>query len=166
MADLFLGNASVGGGIKNIQNLTGSQGNDVLVGDANANVLIGGTGRNVIIGDGGTDTIRGGGGYNLLIGGTTSYDANLAALKALMQYWDNPNVANTGALDQLVNPLKSKNGVTVNGQVLVLNKTTVQNDNARDYLFGGTGQNWFIRDADDVINNGSGPGLNDRVTVI
>jgi Ca2+-binding RTX toxin-like protein len=167
LADLLLGSATgVSGGIKNIQNLTGSQGNNLLVGDANANVLIGGTGRNVVIGDGGSDTITGGGGYNLLIGGITSYDANLAALKALMQYWDNPNVPDTGALDQLVNPLKSKNGVTVNGQVLVFNKNTVQNDNVRDYLFSGTGANWFIRDADDIINNGNGPGLNDRVTVI
>src|SRR5262249_13818223 len=98
LADLLLGTASgVTGGIQNIPKLTGSRGNNLLVGDANANALIGGTGRNVIIGDGGGDTITGGGGYNLLIGGATSYDANLAALEALMQYWDNPEVPSTGA---------------------------------------------------------------------
>jgi hypothetical protein len=44
-----------------LHDVTGSVGDDLLVGDANANVLIGGTGRNVIIGGGGGDTIVGGG---------------------------------------------------------------------------------------------------------
>jgi hypothetical protein len=164
LVDLLLHSASlVGKGVFNVANVHGSHGNDLLVGDANANVLIGGTGRNVLIGDGGSDTITGGSGFNLLIGGTTVYDANLAALQALMQYWDDPNAT---TLDQLVNPLKSKKGVTVNGLVLMLNSTTVQNDAAADSLRGSSGPNWFIRDKDDVINNGNGPGPNDRVTVI
>ena len=48
--DLSLGLASLvrqgaAGGVLNIANVSGSQGNDLLVGDANANVLLGGTGR-------------------------------------------------------------------------------------------------------------------------
>jgi hypothetical protein len=164
LVDLLLHTASlVGQGVFNVANVNGSQGNDLIVGDANANVLVGGTGRNVLIGDGGSDTINGGGGFNLLIGGTTSYDNQLAALQALMQFWDN---ASATSLDQLVNPLRSKNGVTVNGQLLMLNKTTVQNDNAPDSLVGGGGANWFIEDKDDTINNGNGPGQNYRLTVI
>jgi Ca2+-binding RTX toxin-like protein len=55
--DLPLGFATgLGGGISNIQNVTGSDGNDLLVGDGNANVLVGGTGRNVLIG-GGADAL-------------------------------------------------------------------------------------------------------------
>jgi hypothetical protein len=162
LVDLLLNTASlVGQGVFNMANVTGSQGNSLIVGDANTTALTGGTGRNVLIGGGGTETITGGGGFNLLIGGKTVYDTNLAALQALQVYWDNPNAT---TLDQLVNPLKK--GVTVNGQFLVLNKTTVQDDNAVDKLIGGRGPNWFIKDKEDTINNGSGPGPNDRLLVI
>jgi hypothetical protein len=171
LVDLLLGTATgVNGGAtyseSNIQNVNGSHGNDLIVGDANANVLTGGTGRNVIIGDGGGNTITGGGGFNLLIGATTSYDGSLPALQALMLYWDNPAAT---TLDQLVNPLKSKTGVTVNGQVLIFNKTTVQTNNSADKLTGGSGPNWFIVDKDgDTITSGgsSGPTPNDRLLVI
>jgi len=37
-------------------------------------------------------------------------------------------------------------------------------DNSPDSLIGGGGQNWFFVDKDDMINNGAGPGANDRVT--
>ena len=165
LVDLLLHNASlVGQGVSSIANVTGSRGNDLIVGDANPNVLVGGTGRNVIVGDGGADTITGGGGFNLLIGGITSYDNNLLALQDLMQYWDDPAAT---TLDQLVNPLKSKNGVTVNGQLLMISKVTVQNDNAADSLIAGSGANWFVAGSDgDTINNGTGPGPNDRLTRI
>jgi streptogramin lyase len=150
----------IAGGIANIENVTGSQGNDLLVGDANPNVLIGGTGRSVIIGGGGPDQITGGSGDNLLIGGTTSYDMNLAALQAIAKVWDNPTLA----FDLRVNLLRK--GTTVNGQAVILGKSTVQNDGAPDNLVGGAGLNWFIVDSDDTINNGRGPGLNDRLTRI
>ena len=121
-------------------------------------------GVHVLIGGGGTETITGGGGFNLLIGGITSYDNNLLALQDLMQYWDDPAAT---TLDQLVNPLKSKNGVTVNGQLLMISKVTVQNDNAADSLIAGSGANWFVAGSDgDTINNGTGPGPNDRLTRI
>jgi hypothetical protein len=44
----------------------------------------------------------------------------------------------------------------------------VQPDNVLDILIGGSGPNWFIADKEDVcsINNGNGPGPNDRLTVI
>jgi hypothetical protein len=167
LVDLLLNNANlVGQGVSNMANVIGSQGNSLIVGDANTTSLVGGTGRNVLIGGGGTETITGGGGFNLLIGGKTVYDSGanaLAALQALQQYWDNPRAT---TLDSLVTPLKSKKGVTVNGQVLMLNSSTVQDDNAVDSLLGGGGANWFIRDKEDTINNGSGPGKNDRLLVI
>jgi hypothetical protein len=159
LVDLLLHTAGlVSQGVFNVANVTGSQGNDLLVGDANANILAGGSGRNVIIGDGFGDKITGGGGFNLLIGGTTTYDNNLPALQALMQFWD--DAAKT-TLDSLVNPLKK--GITVNGQFLVFNKTTVSIDNPGDSLMGGSGPNWFIVVGNDTINNGNGPGPNDRL---
>jgi hypothetical protein len=157
--DLLRQTASlVGQGVSNVANVFGSQGNNLIVGDAGPNVLVGGTGRNVIIGDGGSDQITGGDGFNLLIGGLTSYDSNLDALHALMAYWDNPGDT---TLDQLVNPLR--HGIQFDGQFLVFNKSTVQNDNAPDSLVGGNGPNWFIADKDDTINNGNGPKSNDRL---
>src|SRR5205085_7951860 len=56
VVDLLLGSATgVAGGVAGIANVTGSVGNDILVGDQNANVLRGGTGRNLIIGGAGAD---------------------------------------------------------------------------------------------------------------
>src|SRR5207244_13210191 len=72
-ANLNLGQATgVGGGIVNIANVTGGQGNDILVGDASDNILIGGPGRNILIGGGGSDTLKAstaGLGEEILIGG-------------------------------------------------------------------------------------------------
>jgi hypothetical protein len=162
LVDLLLHTASlVGQGVSNVANVNGSNGNSLIVGDANANVLVGGTGRNVIIGDVGSDKITGGAGFNLLIGGITSYDTTPAALQALQVYWDNPNVT---TLDGLVNPLKK--GVTVNGQFLVVNKTTVQNDNAPDSLISSGGPTWFIADKDDTLDNGTPIRKIDRLLLI
>jgi hypothetical protein len=159
VVDLALGTATaVSGGIANIQNVTGSQGDDLLVGDANANVLLGGTGRNIIIGGAGGDTITGGGGDNILIGGRSAYDTNLTALDALFAEWTNPTLTiglRSAAL---------KKGIVVNGQTYALNKSTVFADAAPDRLIGGAGINWFFVDFDDTINNGAGPGPNDRIT--
>ena len=143
--------------IFNIQNVTGSIGNDLLVGDANPNMLTGGTGRNLIIGGGGPDTVTGGGGDNLLIGGTTIWDSNPAALQAIMQEWTNPNLT----FDARVNALRR--GIVVNNVTYALTRSTVMADNSPDNLIGGPGQNWFFFDFDDIINHGAGPGVNDRV---
>jgi Ca2+-binding RTX toxin-like protein len=149
LVDLLLNSASlVGGGVFNMANVVGSQGNSLVVGDASTTSLVGGTGRNILIGGGGTETITGGGGFNLLIGGKTAYDTNLIALQDLMQYWDNPAVT---SLSQLVNPLLRRTGVMVNGLTLMLNKNTVQDDNAVDTLVAGGGATWFINDKEDII---------------
>src|SRR5262249_15278613 len=66
-------NRGAAGSVRHITNVTGSIGNDLLVGDANANVLIGGTGRNILIGGGGGDRLDASRATsdNLLIGGRT-----------------------------------------------------------------------------------------------
>jgi hypothetical protein len=146
------------GGISRIQNVNGSIGNDLIVGDANANVLIGGTSRNIIIGGGGPDQITGSGGDNILIGGTTLWDADLPALLAIMQEWSNTSLS----FDQRVNDLRQ--GIVVGFFVYSLNRSSVFADSSPDSLIGGGGQNWFFADSDDVIDNGAGPGPNDRLT--
>jgi Ca2+-binding RTX toxin-like protein len=132
----------IAGGISNIQNVSGSQGNDLIVGDAAPNALEGGTGRNI------------------LIGGTTLWDANAVALQALMQEWKNPNVT----FDQRVNALKK--GIVVNNKTYALNSATVFADASPDSLVGGGGRNWFWVDNDDTINNGAGPKSMDRVNQV
>jgi hypothetical protein len=159
IVDLLMHAATgVGGGVFNVPNVTGSNGNSMLVGDANPNVLIGGTGRNIIIGGAGGDTITGGGGDNILIGGTTSYDTNLTALDAILAEWTNPTLA----IGQRTRALKK--GIVAGGQTYALNESTVFADNAPDSLIGGPGINWFFVDSDDTINNGAGPGSNDTIT--
>ena len=55
--------------LSGISNLTGGQGNDVLVGSSGNNKLIAGPGNQVLNGGSGNDTLLGGGGHDLLIGG-------------------------------------------------------------------------------------------------
>lgn len=53
----------------NIENVTGSSGNDVITGSSAANVLIGGDGDDFLFGMGGADTLIGGAGNDRLTGG-------------------------------------------------------------------------------------------------
>jgi cytoskeletal protein CcmA (bactofilin family) len=91
VADLLLGSATgLSGGIQNIQNVIGSQGNDILVGNGAGNVLTGGTGRNLLISGNKAGTLLGNAGQDILVGGTTPYDTNLTALRAIMSEWTSP----------------------------------------------------------------------------
>jgi hypothetical protein len=166
--DLPLGIATgLTGGISNIQNVTGSQGNDLLVGDANANVLTGGTGRNVVIGGTGPDTLDASGASsdNILIGGTTDFDTNLAALDAIFAEWTRTDL---GFKDRFSDLTSGSNGEgktplnQVSGQLILLTPKTVHADSSPDTLIGtnqtdpATGKrahNWFFYDSDDTIVN-------------
>lgn len=159
--DLPLGVATGFSAVNNIENVTGSQGNDLIVGGPKNGVFIGGTGRNLIIGGAGADQITGGGGDNILIGGTTAYDnstAGLTALEAIFAVWTDPTLT----IGERTNEIKK--GIVVNGQIVALNKDTVSADKAPDSLIGGAGVNWFFVDSDDTIDKGAGPGPNDEIT--
>jgi hypothetical protein len=95
LVDLQTGFATgVGGGIANIQNVTGGTGGgagvyNILVGNG-GNVLRGGDGRrNLLIAGASASTLLGGSDDDILIGGTTAYDteAGLVSLQAIMDYW-------------------------------------------------------------------------------
>jgi Ca2+-binding RTX toxin-like protein len=151
---------AVARGILNVQNVTGSQGNDLIVGDANPNVLRGGTGRNLIIGGGGGDQITGGGGDNLLIGGTTDYvgPSGLTALEAIMLEFVQPTDFVTR-----VNNIKKGKG-TLAGTGYSLSATNVHADPSVDQIWGGGGLNWFLAADPREIDGGKGPGANDVYT--
>jgi hypothetical protein len=165
--DLPLGLATaVTGGISNVQNVTGSRGDDLIVGDANPNVLVGGTGRNIIIGGGGGDTIRGGGGDNILIAGTTAYDTDpaLAGLNAIFTEWASSHDLATRRQNIQV-------GGGLNGtyylNVATSTPATVFRAAVADKLYDGGGLSWFFVSSTNEINDGNGPSNpNDVVTTL
>jgi Ca2+-binding RTX toxin-like protein len=152
--NLALGTATnVGGSVRNIQNVTGSIGNDILVGDANVNVLRGGTGRNLLIGGAGADQLFGGGGDTILIGGTTLWDTNLFALNRIMAEWTRTDMSFRDRMDHI------REGSGRNGRFLLdpragnrLHQATVFDDGATDVLTDGIGRDWFFVDfAEDIV---------------
>jgi hypothetical protein len=94
LVDLQTGTATgVGGGVANIQNVTGNSAGaagsfyNILVGNG-GNVLTGGSDqRNLLIAGGSASTLMGGSDNDILIAGTTDYDTNLAALLDIMSVW-------------------------------------------------------------------------------
>jgi hypothetical protein len=157
------------GNVFNIANVTGSIGNNLIVGDANPNVLIGGTGRNILIGGAGADTIFGGGG-NILIGGYTLWDKNLVALDAIFVEWtSSASLATRRHALQFGGGLNGSYGL--NGVSTGQATQSVFDDGAADALFdsinGGGGICWyFVHRPSDTINNGSGPLTGDLVSII
>src|SRR5262249_26152135 len=152
-ANLSLGTATGFAAVTNIQNVNGSIGNDILVGDGNANVLVGGTGRNLIIGGAGADQLFGGGDENIQIGGSTAYDGNLTALQAIIKEVNRTDRTFHKRREDLAN------GGGLNGSfVLNVDPTpgpvTVFDDGAGDVLTAGGSLDWFIvHKKADVINN-------------
>ena len=155
IVDLATGKASgVGGNVGGIENVTGGQGDDILMGDGLANVLKGGLGADILLGRDGPDELHGDDGRDLLIGGlgadtqfggadddlliagTTAYDGQLASLQAILAEWNQP----AETYDRRVAVLRS--GVGPNSSV-VLTSATVSDDLAADELWGGLGDDWF-----------------------
>src|SRR5207244_13117544 len=79
--NLVMGEATDLASISGIQNVFGGQGDDVLVGNADANVLRGGGGRDVIIGGFRSDIVDGGDGDDLVVPGLPTLDATTAQLR-------------------------------------------------------------------------------------
>jgi Ca2+-binding RTX toxin-like protein len=145
--DLLLGKATGFGGIAHIQDVTGSIGNDLIVGDDNPNILTGGTGRNILIGRRGADQLIGGPGDDILIAGYTDYDndPNLTAWKAIKAEWTSGDSYQTR-----YSFIKSGGGL--NG-TYILDKTTVHSDQVKNTLTGGAGRDWFFDSFMDVITD-------------
>jgi hypothetical protein len=138
------GNLSVpallfGGDGNDTLDASGSTANNVLVGGAGNEVLVGGSGRDLLIGGTGADTLRAGSGGALLIGGTTDYDANLAALLAIMKEWGRTDVDYNTRVKHLSGTL----GGGLNGSFR-LTSSTVHDDDTIDSLYGGAGLDWFF----------------------
>jgi hypothetical protein len=126
----------IGGGGNNI--LVGGDGDDILVGGPRRDVLIGGQGRDILLGLGGDD---------VLIGGTTAFDNNAAALRAVLAEWTSnrdyltriANLRGTGSGDSFAARQNGNYFLTTTGP-----DATVHDDNARDLLFATTGSDWYF----------------------
>ena len=116
----------------------GSSANNVIVGGTGNDTIWGGTGRDILIGGQGADTLRGGAGDDLLIGNGTIYDANVAALTALLTEWGRTD-ANYGTR---ANNLLGQSGGLNNGYFLDPN--TVLSDAVVDQLYGEGGLDLFF----------------------
>jgi hypothetical protein len=150
--NLRMGTATALAGISGIQNVTGGQGNNLLVGNGQNNTLTGGQGRNLLIGGAGPATLIGGPSDNILIAGYTDYDTNVDALTALMAEW-----TRTGSNSDFATRVQDlMNGVGPSGQYK-LTAQTVHSAGAPNSLTGG-GQNGFFLtpEEDSFFNSHSG----------
>ncbi len=121
---------AVGGGVWGIEKVLGTAASDLLVGDAANNTLEGRGGDDVLIGGLGSDKLFGGDGSDLLLGGSTAYDGNPAMLEAIRAAWAQPSLSYATRMANVP-----------------LSPWTVLDDNATDWMDGGTGgagnQDWF-----------------------
>jgi hypothetical protein len=154
------GNLSVpallfGGDGNDTLDASGSTANNVLAGGAGNDGLYGGSGRDLLIGGAGADVLRAGSGGAILIGGYTDYDANVPALLALMKEWGRTDADYNTRIKHLGGSLSGG----LNGSYR-LTKTTVHEDNALDYLYGGGGLDWYLvgngKNKDKVFSQTSG----------
>jgi hypothetical protein len=125
--------------------LTGGSGNDVLVGGTGNDNLTGNAGRDLLIGGDGQDTLTGSGDTqdDVLIAGTTAFDANAAALNAIMAEWTSAHDYTTR-----VNNLTNGSGSPsrLNGNYFLQLGQTVFNDAYTDTL-SYSGQDWLFYDS-------------------
>jgi hypothetical protein len=137
----------VGGRLANIQNVTGGSGGgpgiyNILVGNG-GNTLIGGSGRrNLLIAGSSASTLIGGDDDDILIGGTTAYDADIASLIAIMDYWS----AAADDYGTRVGNLLAGSGVPL------LDPTTVTSNGGGNTLIGGPGLNLYYGSSGDTTD--------------
>jgi Ca2+-binding RTX toxin-like protein len=121
--------------------LWGGDGNDVLVGNGGADVLEGQNGRDILIGGGGADTLTGGSETDILIGGNTTYYGNTTPLQSLMAEWSSANSYSvrighlTGAHSGGLNGTYTLHGAP---------SATVLDDAIADILTGDDYYDWFL----------------------
>ena len=135
--------------------IDGGPGRDILSGGSSHDILIGGEGRDrlfgyggsdLLIGGPGTDQLMGGFGDDLLVAGTTAFDANDEALRKIMEEWTSGRdygirVQNIRGEenDYFEDRLNEDYFLVADG-----GNATVFDDDARDLLNGGRGQDWYF----------------------
>ena len=130
--------------------LLGGNGDDLLVGNGGRDALIGGLGADRILGNAEDD---------ILVGGTTDYDGNAAALRAIMAEWTSERT-----YDERVYELREgSDGLNeyLGDYLHLLADITVHDDNAKDVLTGCAGSDWFFA---NLSLNGDDADRKDKIT--
>ena len=114
----------------------GEAGNDIIIGGDGDDKLWGGNGVDLIIAGRGQDLIYGEAGDDLLLGGTTAYDANWAALQAILAEWTSS---------------KTRNVRRTNIQNSYLYASAVIDDGHKDTFVRGADDAWCLNQGSDVV---------------
>ena len=131
--------ATVGGlfedTLRNVENVTGGSGNDILTGDGLANVLDGGLGNDLLAGLGGKDVLDGGGGID-----TAMYSDKIAAVVVTLNGPSNATVTVGGLAEDTLRNIENVTGGAA--------ADTLVGDAFANALDGGLG--------DDTLTGGAG----------
>ena len=123
--------------------LQGNNGDDFLLGGEGDDTLGGNRDTDVSIGGAGSDVLNSGGFDDLLIGGTTDFDStdNLDEIAALHREW-----TASRSYEKRVANLRDGSGSNnrENGDHYFVANDTVQDDDARDILNGGSLLDWYF----------------------
>jgi hypothetical protein len=121
--------------------IVGGAGDDKLTAGGGRSLLIGGLGRDVL------DAARTGRSGSILIGGSTTLDANDAALSAILAEWSSSRPRNA----RIANVERGCGGHRrLNGDAF-LKPTALIDDGVRDILSGNAQRDWFIPGAGDAV---------------
>jgi Ca2+-binding RTX toxin-like protein len=135
--------------------LKGGAGHDILLGGDGDDLLVAGNGRDLLVGGRGADRIVGNADNDILIAGTTAFDANQIALRAIQSEW-------TSARDYATRVANIKGigrGPRSNGNIFLATEgpsATTFDDQAKDILSGNSGVDWFFANLD--------AGVKDKIT--
>jgi hypothetical protein len=141
----------LGGSGTSTLSVAGSSANNIVVGGTGKDVLTGGTGRDILIGEGGSDTLNAGSAGDVLIGGITTFDANLAALEALLVEWQSNDSYQTRVQDLFGNGPAGPGGPQLNAATII-NDLAVNQINASS---SGPSMDWiWLEGATDKISGG------------
>src|SRR5262249_51372773 len=131
------------GGVYHIQNVIGSAGDDILVGNG-GNVLFGGAGRDLLIAGALARYLNGGGDEDILIGGTLN-DISRAYLDAVMAEWTRTGDGNDYAsrVARLRAGLLADDKITGNG-----GGNALTGEGGLDLFFGSFVTDWQVNDGE------------------
>jgi hypothetical protein len=134
------------GGVSRLQNVIGSAGDDILVGNG-GNALFGGAGRDLLIAGASASQLFGGGDEDILIGGTLN-DGSRANLDAIMAEWTRTGDGNDYAsrVARLRASLLADGTITGNG-----GGNTLTGEGGLDLFFGSFVTDWQVNDGEWVF---------------
>ena len=130
--------------------LFGQDGNDQLIGGSGSNILVGGAGADMLVGSAFRDLLFGGlgadplqalGGDDLLASDFSVHEFDAERLASIFHRW-----TSGGMYDERLHNLRFE-------EHPALNNGTVFDDFEVDQLTGGTGRDWFLFLASDLVTD-------------